>query len=105
MSVVSMKKLLENGSHFGHQTRKWNPKVKPFIYAAKNGVYIINLEITQEKLDIAYNAMRAIAEKGGKVLFVGTKKQSQPVVLDEALRSGAFYINQRWLGGTLTNFK
>ncbi len=105
MSVVSMKKLLENGSHFGHQTRKWNPKVKPFIYAAKNGVYIINLEITQEKLEDAYNAMRAIAEKGGKVLFVGTKKQSQPVVLDEALRSGAFYINQRWLGGTLTNFK
>ena len=105
MSVVSMKQLLMNGSHFGHQTRKWNPKVKPFIYTAKNGVYTINLEITQDKLDVAYNAMKAIAEKGGKVLFVGTKKQSQPVVLDEALRSGAFYINQRWLGGTLTNFK
>jgi len=105
MTVVSMKKLLENGSHFGHQTRRWNPKMKPYIYAAKNGVYIINLEKTQEKLEEAYAAMRAIGEKGGKILFVGTKKQAQAVVLDEALRSGSFYINQRWLGGILTNFR
>ncbi len=105
MSVVSMKKLLEHGTHYGHQTKKWNPKMKPYIYTARNKVYIINLEKTLEKLDDAYAAMRAIAEKNGKVLFVGTKKQAQQIVLDEALRSGAFYINQRWLGGTLTNFR
>lgn len=105
MSVVSMKKLLEHGSHYGHQTKKWNPKMKPSIYTAKNGVYIINLEKTMEKLDVAYAALRAIAEKNGKILFVGTKKQAQQIVLDEALRSGSFYINQRWLGGTLTNFR
>jgi small subunit ribosomal protein S2 len=105
MSVVSMKKLLEHGSHYGHQTKKWNPKMKPYIYTVKNGVYIINLEKTQEKIETAYAAMRAIAEKNGKVLFVGTKKQAQQIVLDEALRSGSFYINQRWLGGTLTNFR
>lgn len=105
MSVVSMKKLLEHGSHYGHQTKKWNPKMKPYIYTAKNGVYIINLEKTLEKLDVAYAALRGIAEKNGKILFVGTKKQAQQIVLDEALRSGAFYINQRWLGGTLTNFR
>lgn len=105
MSVVSMKKLLEHGTHYGHQTKKWNPKMKPYIYAAKNKVYIINLERTLTKLDDAYTALRAIAEKNGKVLFVGTKKQAQQIVLDEALRSGSFYINQRWLGGTLTNFR
>lgn len=105
MSVVSMKKLLEHGTHYGHQTKKWNPKMKPYIYAAKNKVYIINLERTLSKLDDAYAALRAIAEKNGKVLFVGTKKQAQQIVLDEALRSGSFYINQRWLGGTLTNFR
>lgn len=100
-----MKKLLEHGSHYGHQRKKWNPKMKPNIYAMKNNVYIINLEKTVEGLDTAYEAMRAIAEKNGKILFVGTKKQAQQIVLDEALRSGSFYINQRWLGGTLTNFR
>ena len=105
MSVVSMKKLLENGVHFGHQTRRWNPKMKPYIYTAKNNVYILNLGITQDKLTDAYAAMNKIAENGGKVLFVGTKKQAQAVVVDEALRSGSFYVNQRWLGGLLTNYR
>lgn len=103
--LVSMRKLLESGVHFGHQTRRWDPKCKPFIYTAKNGIYIINLEKTLEKLDVAYAKMKEIAENGGKVLFVGTKKQSQQIIMDEALRSGSFYINQRWLGGTLTNFR
>lgn len=105
MPVVSMKKLLENGCHFGHQTKRWNPKMKPYIYAVKNGVHIIDLEKTQSKLDEAYEAMKAIVEKNGKILFVGTKKQAQKIINDEALRAGTFYINQRWLGGTLTNFK
>lgn len=105
MSVVSMKKMLENGVHFGHQTRRWDPKMKEYIYCAKNGVYILDLAKTQTKLDEAYAAMKAIAENGGKVLFVGTKKQAQQIVLDEALRSGSFYVNQRWLGGILTNFR
>jgi small subunit ribosomal protein S2 len=105
MSVVSMRKMLENGVHFGHQTRRWDPKMKEYIYTAKNGVYIIDLAKTQTKLDEAYAKMREIAENGGKVLFVGTKKQAQQVVLDEALRSGSFYVNQRWLGGILTNFR
>ena len=105
MSIVSMKKLLENGIHFGHQTRRWDPKAKPFIYAAKNGTYIIDLAKTQEGLETAYKALNDIASKGGKVLFVGTKKQAQQIVMDEAIRSGSFYINQRWLGGTLTNFR
>ncbi|MCR5794877.1 MAG: 30S ribosomal protein S2 [Solobacterium sp.] len=105
MAVVSMRKMLENGVHFGHQTRKWNPKMKPFIYTAKNGVYIIDLEKTREQLDKAYAAIRKITEDGGKVLFVGTKKQAQATILEEALRSGSFYVNQRWLGGTLTNFR
>lgn len=100
-----MRKLLENGVHFGHQTRRWDPKCKPFIYTAKNGIYIINLEKTLEKVQVAYDKMKEIAEKGGKVLFVGTKKQAQQIILDEALRSGSFYVNQRWLGGTLTNFR
>ncbi|MBQ1289091.1 MAG: 30S ribosomal protein S2 [Erysipelotrichaceae bacterium] len=105
MQLVSMRKLLENGVHFGHQTRRWDPKCKPFIYTAKNGIYIIDLNKTQDALDVAYGKMKEIAEKGGKVLFVGTKKQAQQIILDEALRSGSFYINQRWLGGTLTNFR
>lgn len=105
MSVVSMKKLLENGVHFGHQTRRWNPKMKPYIYTAKNGVYIIDLAKTQVMLDKAYYAMKDITDKGGKVLFVGTKKQAQTAVLEEALRSGSFYVNQRWLGGILTNYR
>lgn len=105
MTVVSMRKMLENGVHFGHQTRKWNPKMKQFIYTAKNGVYIIDLAKTQAKLELAYDALKKIAEDGGKILFVGTKKQAQATILEEALRSGSFYINQRWLGGTMTNFR
>ena len=105
MQLVSMRKLLENGVHFGHQTRRWDPTCKPMIYTAKNGIYIINLEKTEEYLAAAYDKMKEIAEAGGKVLFVGTKKQAQQIVLDEATRSGSFYINQRWLGGTLTNFR
>ena len=105
MQLVSMKKLLENGAHFGHQTRRWDPKCKPFIYTAKNSIYIIDLNKTQEALAIAYDKMKKISEEGGKVLFVGTKKQAQQIILDEATRSGSFYINQRWLGGTLTNFR
>ena len=105
MQLVSMRKLLENGVHFGHQTRRWDPKCKPFIYTAKNGIYIIDLNKTQDSLAVAYEKMKQIAEEGGKVLFVGTKKQAQQIILDEATRSGSFYINQRWLGGTLTNFR
>lgn len=105
MSVVTMRKLLESGVHYGHQTRRWNPKMKPYIYTAKNRIYIIDLNKTQDKLDVAYAAMREIAEKNGKLLIVGTKKQAQTIVVEEALRSGSFFINQRWLGGTLTNFR
>jgi len=105
MTVVSMRKMLENGVHFGHQTRKWNPKFRPYIYTAKNGVYIIDLAKTEAQLDVAYAALKDLTEKGGKVLFVGTKKQGQATILEEALRSGSFYVNQRWLGGTLTNFR
>lgn len=105
MAVVTMRKLLENGVHFGHQTRRWNPKMKQYIYTAKNGVYIIDLEKSMPMLEDAYNALKEISEKGGKVLFVGTKKQAQTVILEEALRSGSFYVNQRWLGGILTNFR
>ena len=105
MTVVSMRKMLENGVHFGHQTRKWNPKMKQFIYTAKNGVYIIDLAKTQAKLEVAYNALKKIAEDGGKILFVGTKKQAQAAIKDEALRSGMYFVNERWLGGMLTNYK
>ena len=105
MQLVTMRKLLENGVHFGHQTRRWDPKCKEFIYTAKNGIYIIDLNKTQTKLQVAYDKMKKITEEGGKVLFVGTKKQAQQIILDEATRSGSFYINQRWLGGTLTNFR
>ena len=89
-----MRKMLENGVHFGHQTRKWNPKMKQFIYTAKNGVYIIDLAKTQAKLEEAYDALKKIAEDGGKILFVGTKKQAQATILEEALRSGSFYITR-----------
>ncbi len=105
MSVVTMKQLLESGAHFGHQTRRWNPKMKPFIYATKNGSHIIDLSITKEELNKAYNKMKEIAQNNGKVLFVGTKKQAQTTVVEEALRSGSFYVNNRWLGGLLTNFR
>ena len=105
MELVSMRKLLENGVHFGHQTRRWDPKCKQFIYCAKNGIYIIDLNKTKEALGGAYAKLKEIAENGGKILFVGTKKQAQQIILDEATRSGSFYINQRWLGGTLTNFR
>ncbi|MDL2276156.1 30S ribosomal protein S2 [Breznakia sp. OttesenSCG-928-G09] len=105
MAIVSMRQLLEAGVHFGHQTRKWNPKMKPYIYGSRNGVYIINLEKTLKQIDTAYAALKQIAEKGGKVLFVGTKKQAQGTIVEEALRSGSFYVNQRWLGGLLTNYR
>lgn len=103
--VITMKKLLEAGSHFGHQTRRWNPKMKKYIYGARNGVYIIDLAKTVALIDESYKALKAIVDNGGKVLFVGTKKQCQEAVQAEALRSGSFYITNRWLGGTLTNFK
>jgi small subunit ribosomal protein S2 len=103
--VITMKKLLEAGSHFGHQTRRWNPKMKKYIYGARNGVYIIDLAQTVDAICNAYKALKEIVDKGGKVLFVGTKKQSQEAIQAEALRSGSFFITNRWLGGTLTNFK
>lgn len=105
MSVVTMRKLLESGVHYGHQTRRWDPRMKHNIYAAKNGIHIINLEKTMDALEVAYNAMKAISEKGGRVVFVGTKKQAQAIVMEEALRSGSFYVTTRWLGGTLTNYR
>ncbi|SFD80136.1 SSU ribosomal protein S2P [Lentibacillus persicus] len=105
MSVISMKQLLEAGVHFGHQTRRWNPKMKKYIFTERNGIYIIDLQKTVKKVDEAYNYVKDIAANGGSVLFVGTKKQAQDSVRDEATRSGMFYINQRWLGGTLTNFQ
>jgi len=99
-----MKQLLEAGVHFGHQTRRWNPKMKKFIFTERNGIYIIDLQKTVKKLDEAYNFVRDLAANGGTVLFVGTKKQAQDSVRDEATRSGMYFVNQRWLGGTLTNF-
>ncbi len=104
MSVVSMKQLLEAGVHFGHQTRRWNPKMKPYIFTERNGIYIIDLQKTVRKVDEAYNFARQIGMNGGKMLFVGTKKQAQEAVAEEATRSGDYYVNQRWLGGMLTNF-
>lgn len=103
--VVSTKKLLEHGAHFGHQTRKWNPKMSKFIYGSKNGVHIIDLTLTAAKLQESYLALKKIVAEGGKVLFVGTKPQVREVIQEEALRSGSFYVVNRWLGGTLTNFK
>ncbi|RST75505.1 30S ribosomal protein S2 [Siminovitchia acidinfaciens] len=105
MSIISMKQLLEAGVHFGHQTRRWNPKMKKYIFTERNGIYIIDLQKTVKKVEEAYNFMRELAENNGKVLFVGTKKQAQESVKDEAERAGQFYVNHRWLGGTLTNFE
>ena len=103
--ILTMKKCLEAGVHFGHQTRRWNPKMGKYIYGARNGIYLVDLAKTVERTVAAYNALRSIVESGGKVLFVGTKPQSQQIVIDEAVRSGSFYITNRWLGGTLTNFR
>ncbi len=100
-----MKQLLEAGVHFGHQTRRWNPKMKKYIFTERNGIYIIDLQKTVKKVEEAYNFVKEIAENDGTVLFVGTKKQAQESVKEEAIRSGMFYVNQRWLGGTLTNFE
>ncbi|MBR6486899.1 MAG: 30S ribosomal protein S2 [Lachnospiraceae bacterium] len=105
MSVISMKQLLEAGVHFGHQTRRWNPKMAPYIYTERNGIYIIDLQKSVGMVDDAYNAVVSIAEQGGTILFVGTKKQAQDAVKVEAERCGMFYVNERWLGGMLTNFK
>ncbi|ASB89589.1 30S ribosomal protein S2 [Bacillus sonorensis] len=105
MSVISMKQLLEAGVHFGHQTRRWNPKMKRYIFTERNGIYIIDLQKTVKKVEEAYNFTKNLAADGGKILFVGTKKQAQDSVKEEAERSGMYYVNQRWLGGTLTNFE
>ena len=105
MSVISMKQLLEAGVHFGHQTRRWNPKMAPYIFTERNGIYIIDLQKTVRKIDEAYAFMREVGESGRPVLFVGTKKQAQGAIKDEALRCGMYYVNQRWLGGMLTNWK
>ena len=105
MSVVSMKKLLEAGVHFGHQTRRWNPKMKKFIFTERNGIYIIDLQKTVKKMEEAYNYVRDLAGEGGTVLFVGTKKQAQEAIETEAKRCGQPFVSQRWLGGMLTNFK
>ena len=105
MSVVSMKQLLEAGVHFGHQTRRWNPKMAPYIFMERNGIYIIDLQKTVKKLEEAYLFIREISENGGEVLFVGTKKQASDSVKEEAERAGAHYVNARWLGGMMTNFK
>ena len=104
MAVVSMKQLLEAGVHFGHQTRRWNPKMAPYIFTERNGIYIIDLQKTVVKLEEAYNFIREISMEGKSVLFVGTKKQAMESVKDEATRAGAYYVNARWLGGMLTNF-
>ena len=105
MSVISMKQLLEAGVHFGHQTRRWNPKMAQYIFTERNGIYIIDLQKTVKKAEEAYKAMKEIAETGKPVLFVGTKKQAQEAIKEEAERCGMFYVNERWLGGMLTNHK
>ncbi len=105
MATVSMKQLLEAGVHFGHQTRRWNPKMAPYIFAERNGIYIIDLQKTVKKLDEAYKFISDIAADGGEVLFVGTKKQAQDSIREEAIRCGMPFVNARWLGGMLTNFK
>ena len=105
MSVISMKQLLEAGVHFGHQTRRWNPKMAEYIYTERNGIYIIDLQKSVGKVDEAYNAIYDVAAQGGSILFVGTKKQAQEAVKTEAERCGMYYVNERWLGGMLTNFK
>ena len=104
MSVVSMKQLLEAGVHFGHQTRRWNPKMAEYIFTERNGIYIIDLQKTVKKLEEAYKVIKEVAENGGEVLFVGTKKQAQSSVKEEAMRCGMPFVNARWLGGMLTNF-
>ena len=105
MAVVSMKQLLEAGVHFGHQTRRWNPKMAKYIFTERNGIYIIDLQKTVKKLDEAYNFVRDTAAQGGEILFVGTKKQAQESIRDEATRCGMHYVNARWLGGMMTNFR
>nr|WP_296153350.1 30S ribosomal protein S2 [uncultured Peptoniphilus sp.] len=105
MSVVSMKSLLEAGVHFGHQTRRWNPKMKKYIFTERNGIYIIDLQKTVGKIEEAYDYVRETVQDGGQILFVGTKKQAQDAIEKEAKRCGEFYINQRWLGGLLTNYQ
>ncbi|NLJ87192.1 MAG: 30S ribosomal protein S2 [Epulopiscium sp.] len=105
MSLISMKQLLEAGVHFGHQTRRWNPKMAEYIFTERNGIYIIDLQKTVKKIEEAYQVIREVVEEGGNVLFVGTKKQAQDSIKEEAERCGMFYVNQRWLGGMLTNFK
>ena len=105
MAVVSMSYLLEAGVHFGHQTKRWNPKMKEYIFTAREDIYIIDLQKTQELLEVSYNEIKTIAANGGKFLFVGTKKQAQEVCVEEANRSKSYYVTERWLGGTLTNFR
>ena len=105
MSVISMKPLLEAGVHFGHQTRRWNPKMATYIYTERNGIYIIDLQKTVKKLEEAYSFVREISANGGNILFVGTKKQAQDAIKEEAARCGGYYVNARWLGGMLTNFR
>lgn len=105
MSVITMKQLLEAGVHFGHQTRRWNPKMAQYIYMERNGIYIIDLQQTVKKFDDAYEFVKSVASEGKGVLFVGTKKQAQETIKEEALRSEMYFVNQRWLGGMLTNFK
>lgn len=105
MSVVSMKALLESGVHFGHQTRRWNPKMSKFIFTARNGIHIIDLQKTMQRIKLAYNSMKEVVENGGKILFVGTKKQAQSAIVEYAQKCDMFYVSERWLGGLLTNFK
>ena len=105
MAIISMKQLLEAGVHFGHQTRRWNPKMAPYIFTERNGIYIIDLQKTVKKVDEAYNFIREVAAAGENILFVGTKKQAQEAMKDEAIRCNMFFVNERWLGGMLTNFK
>lgn len=105
MAIISMKQLLEAGVHFGHQTRRWNPKMAPYIFTERNGIYIIDLQKTVKKVDEAYNFVRQVVASGDSVLFVGTKKQAQEAMREEATRCNMFYVNERWLGGMLTNFK
>ena len=105
MAIISMKQLLEAGVHFGHQTRRWNPKMKKYIFTERNGIYIIDLQKSSKKIDEAYAAIQEVTKDGGRVLFVGTKKQAQDAVKEESIRGGQYFVNQRWLGGTLTNFQ
>jgi len=103
--IITLKKLLEAGAHFGHQTKRWNPKMRRYIYTARGGIYIFDLDKTAKCIEEAYKELKEITEKSGKMLFIGTKKQVREAVKEEALRSGSFYVNYRWLGGILTNFK